>query len=266
MIKARTPTHRSSGAVWTWACAGAGLGCAAALLAFAPARWLASGLHQLSNGHVQLSQTQGTVWDGSAQLALTGSAGNRDAVRLPGRVQWTVRPGWGHVVLQAQAACCTAQALSLTVTPRWKRLQLALQDGQSTWPTGILSGLGTPWNTVQLEGQLLAVAKGLRAELTPEHLVLAGELRLDALDLRSQLSSLRPMGSYRVTVEGGAQPSLKLTTLSGSLQLSGQGHWSGSRLRFDGTASAVPEHEAELSNLLNIIGRRDGARTILTSG
>lgn len=266
MLVTQTPTHKSSGAVWTWACAGACIGCVAALLAFAPARWLAAGLHELSSGHIRLGQTQGTVWAGSAQLALTGSAGSRDAVRLPGRVHWTMRAGWGRIVLQVQAACCTTQALTLSVTPRWKRLHLALQDNQSAWPTALLSGLGTPWNTVQLEGQLLAASKGLSVELTPEHVRLSGELQLDARDLSSQLSSLRPMGSYRVTIEGGEQPSLTLTTLSGSLQLSGQGHFSGNRLRFNGIASAVPEHEAELSNLLNIIGRRDGARTILTAG
>ena len=40
----------------------------------------------------------------------------------------------------------------------------------------------------------------------------------------------------------------------------------GSRLRFTGEASAAPEREAALSNLLNIIGRRNGARSIITIG
>lgn len=262
----RNPTPRTPGFVWAWACAGACVGCFAALLVLAPARWLATALHQLSYGHLQLSQTQGTVWAGSAQLALTGSPGSRDAVRLPGRVQWQVVAGWGHVDIQVQASCCTPQPISMTVTPRWKRLQFTLADSQSTWPARLFSGLGTPWNTVQLEGELLVVGKGLRVELTPDHLVFDGDLRLDARDLSSHLSSLRPMGSYRITLGGGSTPSLQLETLSGSLQLSGQGHWSGSHLRFDGTASAAPAHEAELSNLLNIIGRRDGARSILKVG
>jgi general secretion pathway protein N len=74
------------------------------------------------------------------------------------------------------------------------------------------------------------------------------------------------MGSYRITVNGGATSTLQLATLEGSLQLSGSGRWVGSRLRFEGVASAAPEREAALSNLLNIIGRRNGARSIITIG
>jgi general secretion pathway protein N len=40
----------------------------------------------------------------------------------------------------------------------------------------------------------------------------------------------------------------------------------GQRLRFTGEASAAPEREAQLSNLLNIIGRRSGARSLISLG
>jgi len=84
--------------------------------------------------------------------------------------------------------------------------------------------------------------------------------------MASRLSTLKPMGSYRVTLAGGASPELRLTTLAGPLQLSGQGQWVGQRLRFDGEASSAPESQAALSNLLNIIGRRNGARAIIKVG
>ena len=87
-----------------------------------------------------------------------------------------------------------------------------------------------------------------------------------ALQVSSRLSTLSPMGSYRITVQGGPEPSLQLTTLEGSLQLSGQGQWIAQRLRFNGVASAEPERVEALSNLLNIVGRRDGARSIITVG
>jgi general secretion pathway protein N len=74
------------------------------------------------------------------------------------------------------------------------------------------------------------------------------------------------MGSYRVTVEGGPTTALQLGTLDGSLQLTGQGEWLGQRLRFNGVASAAPERVEALSNLLNIVGRRDGARSLITLG
>nr|MBP6484193.1 type II secretion system protein N [Rhodoferax sp.] len=80
------------------------------------------------------------------------------------------------------------------------------------------------------------------------------------------LSTLAPMGSYRLTVQGGDEPSLELATLEGSLKLSGQGQWVGQRLRFTGVASAEPDRVEALSNLLNIVGRRDGARSLITVG
>jgi general secretion pathway protein N len=74
------------------------------------------------------------------------------------------------------------------------------------------------------------------------------------------------MGSYRIILQGGQTPTLQLDTLEGSLDLSGRGSWVGSRLRFTGVATAAPERESALSNLLNIIGRRSGARSIITIG
>jgi len=67
-------------------------------------------------------------------------------------------------------------------------------------------------------------------------------------------------------VQGGDSVSLSLQTLQGDLQLSGSGLWVGQRLRFTGEASAAPEREGALSNLLNIIGRRNGARSLISLG
>jgi general secretion pathway protein N len=74
------------------------------------------------------------------------------------------------------------------------------------------------------------------------------------------------MGSYRFILSGGATTGLQLSTLSGALQLSGQGQWVAGKLRFVGEASSAPESQAALSNLLNIIGRRNGARSIIKLG
>ena len=52
----------------------------------------------------------------------------------------------------------------------------------------------------------------------------------------------------------------------GVLRLDGSGQWVGSRLRFNGEARAAPGHEAQLANLLNLLGRRQGDRAILSQG
>ena len=87
-----------------------------------------------------------------------------------------------------------------------------------------------------------------------------------ARHVSSRLSSLRPIGSYQLKLSGGEAVALDLSTLEGSLRLSGSGQWVGGRLRFNGEASAAPGLEAQLANLLNIIGRRQGDRAIISFG
>lgn len=158
------------------------------------------------------------------------------------------------------------QAWHLSLQPRWGGAQVTLADSLSQWPAQWLTGLGTPWNTIQARGQLVLSTQGLALEWIKGRVTVAGRARLDAAQISSRLSTLSPMGSYRINFQGGAAPSFKLETLAGSLQLAGNGQWVGGRLRFEGVASAAPERLDALSNLLNIIGRRDGARAIIKVG
>jgi len=253
-------------APWGWALAGAALGVLAVGLAAAPARWLAAGVARASGAQVQLHDARGTVWDGSAQLVLTGGAGSQDRAALPARVHWQLRPAWLGARVRLQTACCTPEPLALHLRAGWRALQLRLEDGRSQWPAAVLAGLGTPWNTLQPQGQLQLATKGLRLAWADGRLQLAGSARLDALAMSSRLSTLRPMGSYRLALHGGEAPQLQLSTLDGALLLSGSGHWVGQRLRFSGEARAAPGREGALANLLNIIGRRSGARSLITLG
>lgn len=253
-------------APWGWAAAGLLAGSAAAVFAFAPAQWLATGLAEASGERVLLAEPRGTIWAGSARLVLTGGTASQDRSALPGRVHWKLRPGWGGLQADVSADCCTPKPLQLQAQPRWNGARVTVADGQSQWPAEVLAGLGTPWNTLQPQGQLALHTQGLQAEWSAGRLVLAGQAQLDALAISSRLSTLRPMGSYRLTLQGGSAPTLALQTLQGDLQLSGNGQWVGQRLRFTGEASATPEREGALSNLLNIIGRRNGARSLISLG
>ncbi len=251
---------------WTWAAAGVVLGTSMALLAFAPAHWLAWGVAQASGQRLQLQQTRGTVWDGSAQLVLTGGANSHDHASLPSRLQWRLRPEWNGLQAELQASCCTPAPLLLQLQLQSSGLLFSVKDGSSHWPTALLAGLGTPWNTVQLQGQLSLSTQQLQAQWSAGRWRLHGQAQWDALELSSRLSTLRPLGSYRLTLQGGDTPSLQVRTLQGELQLSGSGQWVGQRLRFSGQASASPGREAALSNLLNLLGRRRGATALITLG
>lgn len=251
---------------WRWAVLGALLGALPAMAIFAPARWLANGIAQASGGQVQLLQPRGTVWTGSAQLVLSGGAGSQDRAALPGRLDWQLRPAWTGVRALLRMDCCMAEPVQLQVVPGWRSAHVAIADHQSQWPAAVLGGLGTPWNTLQPQGRLALQTRGLTVDWAAGRTVLSGQMQLDALGMSSRLSTLRPMGSYRLALQGGNAPTLTLTTLEGALLLSGSGQWVGQRLRFTGEATAAPDREAALANLLNIIGRRTGARSIITVG
>jgi general secretion pathway protein N len=257
---------RRSWASGAWAFAGAILGLVLAVVLFAPARWLAASLDRGTQGRVQLTDVRGTVWNGSGQLLLTGGTGSKDTLAMPSRLDWTARPRWNGVMVELGAACCITRPVGVLLRPRVAGIQMDLTDGQTQWPAALLAGLGTPWNTLQFDGELLLSTQSLSVEWTEGRLAVAGRAELRAQRISSRLSTLRPMGSYRITVLGGPAPALQLETIEGALQLSGSGQWVGSRLRFSGTATAAPDREEALANLLNIIGRRSGARSIISIG
>ncbi|HEY8047785.1 MAG TPA: type II secretion system protein N [Ramlibacter sp.] len=251
---------------WAWAAAGLVLGLAAAIVLFIPASWLASRVESATDGRVVLADAQGTLWAGTARLQFTGGAGSTDVLALPTPIEWHMRPRWNGVRVELFTACCTQQPLMLHVHPAWQGTKIDFDDGQTQWPASILAGLGTPWNTLQLDGDMVLSTRSLSVEWIEGRLALAGRAELQAQRMASRLSTLRPMGSYRITVTGGAAPTLQLETLEGALQLSGTGEWVGSRLHFNGVATAAPGREEALANLLNIIGRRSGARSIISIG
>lgn len=251
---------------WSWALAGLATGLLLAVILFAPARWLAAGVARATQGQVLLADARGTVWGGSARLVLTGGRGSKDAAALPTRLAWELSPRWNGAAVRLHTACCTPRPLQARVRLRLGGLEIDVADGLSQWPARIASGLGTPWNTLQLDGEVRLSTQGLSVEWAEGRPVVTGRAELLALRVASRLSTLRPMGSYRITLQGGTPTTLRLETLEGSLQLAGSGQWVGSRLRFRGEATAAPEREAALSNLLNIIGRRSGSRSIITIG
>lgn len=264
---------KSRSAGLRWAAGGAVLGVLAALVVFAPAAWLCNAVAAATQQRLLLSDARGTVWSGSAVVVLTGGEGSRDASSLPGRLAWVLRPRGLGLELQMEHACCLNGTVALKVQPGFGRTTYTLVPpagwvGQ--WPSAFLGGLGTPWNTMQLGGSLRLASGGLKLESVQGRWVVDGAADLDLVDVSSRLSTLDSLGSYRMTLSGdAANPGISRLTLStrdGALQLSGSGTWGPAGVRFRGEARAGAADEAALSNLLNIIGRRDGARSVISIG
>jgi general secretion pathway protein N len=256
-----------------WALVGVVVGALLALLIYAPAAWLVNAVAAASQQRVLLADARGTVWSGSAVAVLTGGEGSRDASSLPGRLSWAMRLRGLGLELQLQHACCLNGTVALQVRPGFGRVEYVLVPPSGwvgQWPTALLGGLGTPWNTMQLGGTVRLVSPGLRMESVQGRLVVDGRADFDVMGVSSRLSTLENLGSYRMTLAGDAAnpgiSTLQLSTLDGALKLSGSGTVGPAGVRFRGEARASATEEAALSNLLNIIGRRDNARSVISIG
>lgn len=265
--------QRAQRASRRWAIWGAAIGSALGLLAFAPATWLAQGVHAATGERLLLADAQGSVWSGSAVAVLQGGPGSRDAAALPGRLRWALTPHWSGLTLTLQQSCCVQGDLTIGLQPGWQGLTLTLPArpaGVGQWPAQWLSGLGAPWNTLQLGGNIRVSTPGFKLHSVAGRTQLNGALDLDLVDARSRVSPVDPLGSYRLTLRSdassGESAALTLNTLDGALRLTGTGQWTGVRLRFRGEARAADGQEAGLANLLNIIGRRQGALSVISIG
>lgn len=256
-----------------WAWTGTGLGLALALITQAPAHWLTHAIEQATGERVLLPDAQGTVWNGSARWVLNeGPLNMARTTGLPTRVTWQLGPriDFDHLRLTLSAtvasACCTPQPVRVDISPMWRGMRVQVSDHTSHWPANWLEGLGTPWNTVQPEGQMQLQTTQLQWSQQGNTEQLQGQAELQMQQFGTRLSTLRPLGTYRVHLQGGETMAITLSTLEGSLQLSGNGQLLHGRVHFSGEATAAPDAEAALSNLLNILGQRQGAKSILKMG
>jgi general secretion pathway protein N len=261
-------------AAWAWAAAGGCTGALLAMLAWAPASWLAYAVGSATGERVQLADARGTVWSGSAVLLLSGGPGSRDASALPGRLRWEIGLSPALAAqLRVQHPCCQEAPAVLGLRAgigTWALTLPAQPTGLGVWPAAWLEGLGTPFNTLQMSGTIRAGTTGASLEWAEGRLRMQGSVQFEFADVSSRIVAVDTLGSYRLVLAGGAAqpdaPELSVQTIQGPLQISGSGRWTGSRLRFAGEASAAGGSEAALNNLLNVIGRRDGARAVISIG
>ncbi|MED5622172.1 type II secretion system protein N [Ideonella sp. BN130291] len=270
--------QRTRSAASRWGGWGVLAGVLYGLVAFAPAGWLARSVASATDSRLLLTEARGTVWNGSAVLVLTGGPGSRDASALPGRFAWDLGLRGAGLELKLRQACCLNGEVAVRIRPGFGRMQIELvppgtaQAGGAVaqWPAAWLAGLGTPWNTLQLGGVLKLATPGFTLESAQGRWHMSGQADLLLLGASSRLSTLDTLGSYRLSLVGAASPSaatqINLSTLDGGLQLNGAGQWTAGKVRFRGDARAAPGSEAALNNLLNIIGRRQGALSLISIG
>ncbi|TSE31492.1 type II secretion system protein N [Tepidimonas charontis] len=256
---------------WRAAAAAFVLGLVVGSIVWAPARWWALAVDGMTHGRVRLVHPQGSLWQGEAGLVVRGDGGT---LVLPGGIAWRLgavgapHPG---VTLDLTLRCCAAQAWRWHIGRADGAWLITSQPHRSTWDLAWLGSLGSPWNTLGLQGRLTLEVGALRwpvgTAATGAAAQPTGAWTAEVLDLSAAVSTVRPLGSYRLGGElDDAGPTLRLSTLSGDLHLEGAGGWQRGRFYFEGLAQATPQRLDALSNLLNLLGRRDGARAHLRFG
>ena len=120
--------------------------------------------------------------------------------------------------------------------------------------------VGAPFNTISPGGTLLLRWDTLRVAGNG----FDGEISIDWRAAQSALSPISPLGDYRVIARAvDGQGEFTLTTLSGPLLLHGVGRIEAGKLRFSGTADAVPNMRASLNGLIGVLGPRSGQKVLL---
>jgi len=234
------------------------LAATAAALAILPARWLMLALP--AHWPLAIVAADGTIWSGSATLAV-GPAANRRSLPDPLRWQWSFRHG-----------------PKMQVSHPWLNGPLIIAPS--------LSGVALSAQTLQLPAQALAALDARIGAIGPEgRLTLswpptligtsrppAGTPLLNAewRDAAASLTPIRPVGHYTLALRqaGDTAVAILLDTLQGPLILSGKGELNPQGgLRFDGTAradpAAGPDVQAALFDVLSALGPRQNDQTLL---
>ncbi|MGF6769654.1 general secretion pathway protein N [Paraburkholderia sp. GAS199] len=237
------------------------LASAAVLLTLLPAAWITPQFARQTRGHVNLVDPAGSLWHGSATLMLAAGSDMSAATLLPGRIEWRTS-FWplftGRVHMTMRHSEAMPEPITVDATPR----TATVTAGAIAVPASLLSGLGAPFNTLDLQGDVRLAWSDWRSFNREAF----GQMTVTLNDVSSRVSLVKPLGSYRLLFQAqGESSTLDLTTLKGPLMLTGNGTVSAVSTSFHGTASSAPEARDNLAGLLNLLGRPSGPDTVALS-
>jgi len=223
------------------------------LAATMPARWALARFQPPPE--VSLSDVQGTVWNGSAALAL--QAGTPIA-----NVRW-------HFLASRLASARIAYAIDAAGAALQAHGEVARGIGaveaRGVTARGDAAGvsalvpLAAAWRP---QGEFLLDAPALAWDGR----AVRGTARAEWREASLAISDVRPLGSYRVEVRADGGPArIEVSTLEGPLRIAGHGTFAPpGALAFSGEARAQGNAAAALEPLLDLLGprRADGAHAL----
>lgn len=219
------------------------------LLATAPASLLDRCLQYASGGRLVLAHAGGTIWSGSATPALRPQ--NGPVLALP-PLRWEVAvlPLLGGTLRARLQWGALPSAPAMDALLSFDRAEL--HRAQLVLPARIVEEISPMLKPAQFRGQL-QIQSG-KIVITGRGV--EGSATVDWLGAGSALSSVDPLGNYRLALTAaGERIQIGLSTASGKLLLEGQGNWSAARgLEFRGRAQASPGNHDALAELLRNLG------------
>jgi general secretion pathway protein N len=244
-------------AAWPWF-AVAGVTVIVTLFVMLPAAWIVPQFGKSTGGHVNLVDPAGSLWKGSATLMLATGSGGEGATLLPGRIEWHTA-FWPLLTGRVRMEMRQTDAMPDSVFVDAGLSGSTLSPGGIGVPASLLAGLGAPFNTLDMEGNVRLTWTEWRVLRGNTY----GQVIVTLDDMSSRVSRVKPLGSYRVVFQAvGQAGTIDLTTSKGPLMLSGQGTVSQTSSAFNGVAMSEPEARENLAGLLNLLGRHTGPDTV----
>ena len=224
------------------------------LVVTAPAVWTAWALVRFTHGMASLNETEGTIWHGRGDLVI--HAGSAPPQRL-GVIRWSVNPLWGFVGKVGVYAHLSGPDAGVEGNLRLGYRRLALSGLTASFPAQLAASIYSPLGLLSPSGQVRVDSKTISIDRAGIH----GSAIVQWQGAGSSLSSVRPLGDYRLHFDGhGKTAAIRLEPVSGDLQVSGQGTWQLGSGQFHFSGIAKPTAQAtELEPLLRMIGPDTGA-------
>ncbi len=218
-----------------------------------PASWFAWGLNRYTQGAVRLDPIVGSLWSGNGRLVIYYP---QTVPHDFGNAEWRINPLWlfaGRVQMYWRTESADAR---LRTTLQFGKNRTQLLETEAAFPARTIGTFYSPASLISPKGQVLVRTDKLMIDSNG----LEGSAEISWLNAGSSLSTVQPLGDYRLEVTGsGKTAALKLSTARGDLELTGQGQWQVSTGQIQFTGSAAPrEHASELEPLLKLLGNGQG--------
>jgi len=223
-----------------------------------PISWASPVISSKTNCKVNLESPQGTIWSGNTSISLGNHLNGTcsDSAFMTERISWSTSCNLLKISCEINlSSAMLSKPGRILISPS----EYSISSNELTLPAKILQDLGVPWNTIKPEGQLTL----LWGDLTLSNKNYNGSVSLIFSDASSQLSSVRPLGDYRVNINSLNTRSFEVNTLKGALDIRGKGSMTGHGIEFTGEAIAKPEYKDALTGLLSVIGKTSSGVTKL---